>query len=125
VTTLFFSTSKLSFSYGLINSLAFPLYFGATAILHPDKPAPDTLLPIIRYRRPSVFFSVPTIFSQLILSCTRKKLELPMSLCCSAGESLPATVFEEWMRLTGLSVHEGPAPDTIGPGAAIQTERIW
>jgi benzoate-CoA ligase len=99
-----FSTSKLSFAYGLINSLAFPLAFGASAILHPGKPSPREILDIIRRHRPTVFFSVPTVYSQLILSCAEPQQDLPMRLCCSAGEALPAAVFEEWRRLTGLEI---------------------
>ena len=102
-----FSSSKLSFAYGLINSLTFPLRFGATAILHPGKPEPRAILDIIGRRKPSIFFSVPTIFTQIILSCAQRQLQLPMRLCCSAGEALPAAVFEEWQRLTGLEILDG------------------
>jgi benzoate-CoA ligase len=102
-----FSTSKFSFAYGLINSLAFPLRFGATAILHPGKPGPLGLLDILRRHRPSIFFSVPAIYTQIILSCADRDLKLPMRLCCSAGEALPAPLFEEWQRLTGLEILDG------------------
>jgi benzoate-CoA ligase len=30
-----------------------------------------------------------------------------MRLCCSAGEALPAAVFKEWQRLTGLEIIDG------------------
>jgi benzoate-CoA ligase len=102
-----FSTSKFSFAYGLINSLAFPLCFGATAILHPGKPDPRTIQEIIGNRKPSIFFSVPTIYTQIILSCADRELKLPMRLCCSAGEALPVAVFEEWQRLTGMEILDG------------------
>jgi benzoate-CoA ligase len=104
---LLFSASKFSFAYGLINSLAFPLFFGASAIIHPAKPDPATILNIIRERRPTIFFSVPTIYSRLILSCTASELSLPMRICYSAGEALPAAIFEEWQRLTGLELIDG------------------
>jgi benzoate-CoA ligase len=102
-----FSASKFSFAYGLINSLAFPLFFGASAIIHPAKPDPATVLRIIRDRRPTIFFSVPTIYSRLILSCTATELSLPMRICYSAGEALPTAIFEEWKRLTGLELIDG------------------
>jgi benzoate-CoA ligase len=102
-----FSSSKFSFAYGLINSLALPLRFGAAAILHPGRPDPLTILDIIGRRKPSVFFSVPTIYTRIILSCTEQNLRLPMRLCCSAGEALPSAVFEEWQRLTGLEILDG------------------
>jgi benzoate-CoA ligase len=102
-----FSTSKFPFTYGLINSLAFPLCFGATALLHPGKPDPRAILEIIGRRRPSIFFSVPTIYTQIILSCADPELKLPMRLCCSAGEALPAALFEEWQCLTGMEILDG------------------
>jgi benzoate-CoA ligase len=102
-----FSASKFSFAYGLINSLAFPLFFGATAIIHPGKPDPGSILKIIRNRRPSIFFSIPTIYSLIIISCTAPELSLPMRICYSAGEALPSAIFEEWQRLTGLELIDG------------------
>lgn len=102
-----FSVSKFSFAYGLINSLVFPLYFGATAVIHPGKPDPGAILELIQQHQPSVFFSVPTVYTQLILSCSSEKLQLPMRLCISAGEALPPSVFEEWQRLTGLELVDG------------------
>jgi benzoate-CoA ligase len=102
-----FSTSKFSFTYGLINSLAFPLSFGATAVLCPGKPDPCAILEVIGRRKPSIFFSVPTIYTQIILSCADRELKLPMRLCCSAGEALPAALFEEWQQLTGMEILDG------------------
>jgi len=104
---LIFSTSKFSFAYGLVNSLAFPLFFGATAIIHPGKPEPAAILDIIRERRPTLLFSVPTVYLQIVLSWTEPEADLPMRLCYSAGEALSAAIFEEWRRLTGLEIIDG------------------
>jgi len=104
---IIFSASKFSFAYGLGNSLAFPLFFGATAILHPGKPDPASILGIIRERKPTIFFTVPTIYSQIILSCTETRLTLPMRICYSAGEALPPAILEEWKKLTGMEITEG------------------
>ena len=51
---LLFSASKLFFAYGLGNSLAFTLYSGATALLHPGKPLPEDLLALIAQHRPKI-----------------------------------------------------------------------
>lgn len=102
-----FSTSKCSFAYGLINSLALPLWLGATAILHPGKPDPAAVLELVHRHSPSVFFSVPTLFAQILRTWPAVRQRLPMRLCCSAGEALPATLFEEWQRLTGLEILDG------------------
>ena len=104
-----FSTSKCSFAYGLINSLALPLRLGATAILHPGKPDPAVVLELVRRHSPSVLFSVPTLFAQILRSWPEVEVRqrLPMRLCCSAGEALAAALFEEWQRLTGLEILDG------------------
>ncbi len=102
-----FSTSKCSFAYGLINSLALPLRLGASAILHPGQPDPATVLELIRRHRPTVLFSVPTLFAQLLRFWPEVRQRLPMRLCCSAGEALPAALFEEWQWLTGLEILDG------------------
>jgi benzoate-CoA ligase len=102
-----YSTSKCSFAYGLINSLALPLRLGATAILHPGKPDPAAVLELVRQYSPSVFFSVPTLFAQILRSWPEVRQLLPMRLCCSAGEALPAALFNEWQRLTGLEILDG------------------
>lgn len=102
-----FSTSKCSFAYGLINSLALPLRLGATAILHPGTPDPATVLELVRRHSPSVLFSIPTLFAQILRWWPELRQPLPMRLCCSAGEALPAALFEEWRRLTGLEILDG------------------
>ncbi|MDK9718261.1 MAG: benzoate-CoA ligase family protein [Trichlorobacter sp.] len=104
---LIFSASKLFFAYGLGNSLAFPLYVGATAVLYPGKPLPDELLQLIAKHHPTLFFSVPTVYAQIILSTATPQLNLPMRLCISAGEGLPTAVLDEWQRLTGLNILDG------------------
>lgn len=102
-----FSASKLYFAYGLGNSLAFPLYVGATAVLHTGPPLPDQLLSLMAQHCPTLFFSVPTVYGQIIRNVSQDHLALPMRLCISAGEALPAAFFEEWQRLTGLELLDG------------------
>jgi benzoate-CoA ligase len=62
---------------------------------------------LVRRHSPSVFFSVPTLFAQILRSWTEVRQRLPMRLCCSAGEALPAVLFKEWQRLTGLEILDG------------------
>ena len=61
-----FSTTKLQHAYGLGNNLSFPLHFGATAVLSAGPPKPDTLLAVLRERRPTIFFSVPALYGALV-----------------------------------------------------------
>lgn len=111
---IIFSTSKLSFCYGLINSLSFPLHFGATAVLLPTKPDVPSILGIFKTHAPTVFFSVPGLFRHIALSCDEPRLKLPLRLCCSAGEAFPPSLFREWQRLTGLEIIDGIGASELG-----------
>jgi len=104
-----FSSSRLFFAYGLGNSLSFPLSSGAAVILCQDRPTPQLIAKIFSSYRPTIFFGVPAVFRALI---EHKNKGAPLGteslkLCVSAGESLPAQIFHEWKKSTGLSILDG------------------
>jgi len=104
-----FSVSKLYFAYGLGNGMYFPLYFGATAILHPERPRPEEIAALIYRQRPTVFFSVPTFYAA-ILRESERGLDIDFSsvrLAVSAGESLPAEIFEQCRSRFGIEILDG------------------
>lgn len=96
----FFSVAKLFFAYGLGNGLYFPLSVGATSILLPGPPRPQSIFETIEKHRPTLFFSVPSNYVKLLahpapdcefdLSCVRHAI--------SAGEALPASVFHRFLQ---------------------------
>jgi benzoate-CoA ligase family protein len=104
-----FSVSKLFFAYGLGNGMYFPLYFGATTILFPERPRADEIAAVIAEYRPTVFFSVPTFYASLLRE-SEKGLALDFSsvrLAVSAGESLPAEIFEQFRKRFGIEILDG------------------
>jgi benzoate-CoA ligase family protein len=104
-----FSVSKLFFAYGLGNGMYFSLYFGASTILYPERPRPDEIAAVLQEHRPTVFFSVPTFYASLLRE-SEKGLELDFSsvrLAISAGESLPAEVFQQFRRRFGIEILDG------------------
>jgi benzoate-CoA ligase family protein len=104
-----FSVSKLYFAYGLGNGMYFPLHFGATTILHPDRPRPDEVAEVIARHRPTIFFSVPTFYAALLQESERG-LSLDISsvrLAVSAGESLPAEIFNKFRERFGVEILDG------------------
>src|SRR5271155_5566163 len=104
-----FSVSKLFFAYGLGNGMYFPLHFGASAILCPERPRPDEIAAVIAEHRPTVFFSVPTFYASLLREAERG-LALDFSsvrLAVSAGESLPAEIFEQFRQRFGIEILDG------------------
>jgi len=113
-----FSASKLFFSYGLVNSLYLPLWTGSAVVLNPQRPEPATLLATIERYRPTVFYSVPTSYAQLIRELEARgsvpEAVRAMRLCVSAGEPLPAPIYERWCTLTGVEVLDGVGSSEVG-----------
>ncbi|MBS1187736.1 MAG: benzoate-CoA ligase family [Burkholderiaceae bacterium] len=102
-----FSTSKLFFAYGFGNSLTMPLATGASVVLFPGRPGPEDILRILERHRPSVFFAVPTQYNLLLKVMEDASPFASLRMCISAGEGLPASVFAEWLSLTGLEIING------------------
>ncbi|HEV3095416.1 MAG TPA: benzoate-CoA ligase family protein [Solirubrobacteraceae bacterium] len=102
-----FSTTKLYHAYGLGNSLSFPLYFGATAILLDGPPHAERLLRTLRDQRPTVFFSVPALYGLLAEDPDAGDALDSVGLCISAAEPLPARTFDRWRKRFGLEIVEG------------------
>jgi len=92
----FFSVAKLFFAYGLGNGLYFPLAVGATSILNPGPPRPQSVFETIERYRPTLFFSVPSNYVKLLAHGVPQGEEFDLSSvrhAVSAGEALPGSVF--------------------------------
>jgi benzoate-CoA ligase family protein len=104
-----FSVSKLFFAYGLGNGMYFPLTVGAATILDSERPRPERVAELIARHRPTVFFAVPTFYATLLREADRG-LALDFSsvrLAVSAGESLPAEIFEKFRARFGIEILDG------------------
>ena len=109
-----FSAAKLFFAYGLGNAMTFPLWSGASCILFPERPTPQSTFDVIKRFRPSIFFGVPTLYaSQLkeIKSATDSSPALPdlssIRISVSAGEALPADILRRWKDHTKTDILDG------------------
>jgi benzoate-CoA ligase len=104
-----FSVAKLYFAYGLGNGLYFPLRVGGTTVLLPDRPAPARVFEVIDRHQPTVFYSVPTSYVQLLhLAEKEGRTSLGrVRMCVSAGEPLPKHVFEKWQERFGVEILDG------------------
>jgi benzoate-CoA ligase family protein len=102
-----FSTTKLYHAYGLDNSLFYPLYFGASAVLLAGQPAPERLLERLRADRPTVYCSVPALYKQLADDLDAQDAFGSVRLCISAAEPLPVKTFERWLERFGLEIVDG------------------
>ena len=103
-----FSTTKLFHAYGLGNSLTFPLWAGATSILLSGRPTPAVVLQTATEKRPTLFFSAPTLYNAMLNFAEFDQYNLSsIRHCVSAAESLPAEVWRRWKERTGLTILDG------------------
>ena len=102
------STTKLFHAYGLGNSLSFPFWVGATSVQLYGRPAPDRALDAVERHRPTLLFSVPTLYNAMLATPEAKQRDLSsVRLCVSAAESLPAEIWRRWHDTYGLTILDG------------------
>ena len=107
-----FSVAKLFFVYGLGGNLVMPWYVGASIVLYAGSPRMGmSVLETIDRFKPTILYSVPTSYiSKLTIPDMATRYGLSeLRLCISAGEALPASVWQKWKDATGLEIL-----DTIG-----------
>ncbi len=103
-----YSSSRLFFAYGLGNSLSFPLAAGACVLLDSDRPNAERIAKIFEAQKPSLFFGVPAVYRALLEFHANNHMDVSsLRLCVSAGEALPARIFEDWQREFGLAILDG------------------
>jgi benzoate-CoA ligase family protein len=103
-----FSAAKLFFAYGLGNGMTFPLWVGATSVLMGERPTPRSTFAAIERFRPTLYFGVPTLYAAQLQALETARPDLSsIRRCVSAGEALPAHVFERWRTLTGTVILDG------------------
>ena len=78
-------------------------------MLLPDRPTPEKVYEIIDRFQPTVFYSVPTSYVALLHSAemTGRTSLGRARMCVSAGEKLPAHLFNQWMERYGLEILDG------------------
>jgi benzoate-CoA ligase family protein len=103
----FLSVPKLFFAYGLGNSGFFPLAAGGTTLLEPARPTPALFARRAREEKPSLFFAVPTFYAALLASDVPDDSFASVRYAVSAGEPLPASLFERVRARFGLEVLDG------------------
>jgi benzoate-CoA ligase len=113
-----FSVARLFFAYGLGNAGYFPLHCGATTILSTPHPTPASIYAEIERSRPTLFFSVPSNYAALLAHQRPGGPEFDLSSvrhAISAGESLPAPLFERFKTRFGIEIL-----DALGSTEALQ-----
>ena len=105
-----FSVSKLFFAYGLGNGMYFPLAAGARTLLNPQRTTVAHVIELVARHRPTVFFAVPTLYAAILREAEKLGHTVGFSsvrMCISAGETLPAEIFNAWKRQFQLEILDG------------------
>lgn len=101
------SAAKAFFAYGLGNSLLFPLSVGAAAILEPAPSRPETLAERAAQHGATLFFGGPTFFANMLRADLPADALKGVRLAASAGEPLPAELYQRWTRHFGVDILDG------------------
>lgn len=102
------SVPRLAFSYALGSNLLFPLLAGGAAVLFKEKPTPEKFFEQVARHRPTLFTAVPTALNQILTADGLAKADLSsLRLTVSAGEALPAELYQRWKKRTGVEILDG------------------
>jgi benzoate-CoA ligase family protein len=104
-----FGVPKLFFTFGLGGNLIFPWYVGASSVLYAGSPrnAANVFETVARYQ-PTIVYNAPTGYAAALALESFGKYNLSsLRLCVSAGESLPAPVWQAWKQRTGIDIIDG------------------
>lgn len=128
-----FAVAKMFFTFGNGGNLIYPWYVGASTVLFSGPPRVATnVLEVIEEFEPTILYNAPTSYAAILAQD-----DFPgdwdyssLRLCVSAGEALPAPLWERWKDTTGLDTIDGigttenyhifisNAPDDIQPGSS-------
>ena len=102
---IFIGSPPLSFTYALGGLVLFPMRFGASTALLEHASPPQLLEGIEKYRA-TVTVTSPTGYRAMLKQAGEFDLT-SLRRCMSAGETLPAAVFNAWEKATGIRLMDG------------------
>jgi 2-aminobenzoate-CoA ligase len=103
---IFIGSPPLAFTFGLGGLVLFPFSVGATGVLL-DRAGPDDLLPAIARHRATICFTAPTAYRAMLAAMDKGADLSSLRVAVSAGETLPAPVYDEWVTKTGKPIVDG------------------
>jgi 2-aminobenzoate-CoA ligase len=103
---IFIGSPPLAFTFGLGGLAIFPLRFGAAATLLEDA-SPPNMIAIIEKYSATVCFTAPTAYRAMLRAMDDGADLSSLRAAVSAGETLPAPVYKEWVSKTGKPILDG------------------
>jgi 2-aminobenzoate-CoA ligase len=107
-TDVFCGSPPLAFTFGLGGLAVFPLRFGAAAALL-ENATPPNLVKIIEQYKATICFTSPTAYRAMMGAIDQGANLSTLRIAVSAGETLPAPVYTDWMAKTRV-----PMLDCLG-----------
>ena len=100
---------KLFFGYARDLAALYPFGVGGAGIVFAERSTPELLFELIERHRPTILVNVPTMMNAMITYArAHPKPDLSsLRLCTSAGEALPAALYERWDEMFGVPVLDG------------------
>ena len=102
---VFCGSPPLAFTFGLGGLVIFPFKVGAATLLI-EKAGPEPLLQGIQEHKATVCFTAPTAY-RAMLGLLGKYDASSLRVCVSAGEHLPKSTWEAWLKATGIRIIDG------------------
>ena len=103
---VFVGSPPLAFTFGLGGLAVFPLRFGAASALL-ENASPANLIDIIQIYKATICFTAPTAYRAMLNAMDAGADLTSLRAAVSAGETLPAPVFDDWIRKTGKTMLDG------------------
>ncbi|HUD87422.1 MAG TPA: AMP-binding protein [Xanthobacteraceae bacterium] len=103
---IFVGSPPLAFTFGLGGLAIFPLRFGATATLL-ENASPANMIEIIETHKATISFTAPTAYRAMLAAMNQGANLSSLRAAVSAGETLPAPVFKDWIAKTGKPILDG------------------
>ena len=103
---VFVGSPPLAFTFGRGGLAIFPLRFGAAATLL-ENATPPHMVEIIETYRATISFTAPTAYRAMLAAMDEGADLSSLRIAVSAGETLPAPVFEAWTQKTGKPILDG------------------
>ncbi len=103
---VFIGSPPLAFTFGLGGLAIFPLRFGATATLL-EQASPQNMIEMIREHGATVCFTAPTAYRVMLKAMAEGTDLSSLRAAVSAGETLSAPIYQEWLAKTGKPLLDG------------------
>lgn len=102
---LFAASPPLAFTFGLGQSVIFPLRVGASVLLI-EQPSPKALLEAVERHRITVLATAPTAYRAMLPELNAERVK-SLRACVSAGETLPRSTWEAVHDACGIRIVDG------------------